>query len=204
MSLYKMTLNPVDPAKAEGRARELLAEVKAKFGMIANLPRVMANSPALMNTYHRGYEEFSLNSGFTSSEQEAVFIVISKENGCDYCVAAHSIMADIKSKLPPAVTNAIRDDQPIPDAKYAALVEFTRVMVVKRGYPEEQDVAAFLAAGYTEQHIMSIILAISIKTISNYTNHVFQTPLDKVFKAREYAPFKAATKVVQFFRKAAS
>ena len=204
MSLYKMSLNPVDPAKAEGRVRELLQEVKAKFGMIANLPKVMANSPALMNTYNRGYEEFTKESGFSPAEQETVFLVISKENGCDYCVAAHSIMADMKSNVPPPVTNAIRDDKPIPEPKFAALAEFTRVMVTKRGYPEESDVAAFLAAGFTETQILSIILAISIKTISNYTNHIFQTPLDKVFKAREYGAFKAATKFVQFVRKAAS
>lgn len=204
MSTFKMSLGPVDPSQAEGRVRELLQSVKAKYGMIANLPRFMANSPALMSTYERAEEEFQKNSGFNRSEQEVIFLVISKENGCDYCVAAHSIMADMKATVPPVVTNAIRDDQPIPDAKYAALAAFTRIMVQKRGWPEEADVAAFLSAGYTEQHILSIILAIAMKTMTNYTNHVFQTPLDKVFKAREYAPFKAATSLVQFVRKIAS
>ena len=204
MSVYKMSLGPVDPSTAEGRARELLQNVKAKYGMIPNLPRLMANSPAMMSTYQHAEEEFSKNSGFNRSEQEVIFLVISKENGCDYCVAAHSIKADMKATVPPAVTNAIRDDQPIADAKYAALAEFTRTMVVKRGWPEDSDVAPFKAAGYTEQHIMSIILAIAMKTLTNYTNHVFATPLDKVFKTREYAPFKAAASLVQFVRKIAS
>jgi uncharacterized peroxidase-related enzyme len=204
MSRFKMSLSPIDPSRADGRARELLQSVKAKYGMVANLPRVMANSPAMMSTYQHAEEEFQNNSGFNRSEQEVIFLVISKENGCDYCVAAHSIMADMKSTVPAAVTNAIRDDQPIPDAKYAVLATFTRTMVEKRGWPEEADVAAFFSAGYTEHHILSIILAIAMKTMTNYTNHVFQTPLDKVFKAREYAPFKAAASLMQFVRKVAS
>jgi len=204
MSTFKMSLAPIDPSAAVGWAQELLQNVKAKYGMIANLPRVMAHSPAMMSTYQHAEVEFEKNSGFTRGEQEVIFLVISKENGCDYCVAAHSIMADMKSTVPPAVTNAIRDDQPVPDKKYAALAAFTRLMVVKRGYPEDTDVAAFIAAGYTENHILSIILAIAMKTMTNYTNHVFDTPLDKVFKAREYGAFKAAASIVQFVRKVAS
>jgi hypothetical protein len=54
-------------------------------------------------------------------------------------------------------------------------------MLRKRGNPEDADVAPFLAAGFTEHHIMGIILAIAVKTLSNYSNHVFHTPVDGAF-----------------------
>lgn len=57
-----------------------------------------------------------------------------------------------------------------------------------------------LDAGYDEQHLLSIVLAIGIKTLSNYTNHLFDTPLDRVFKVREFTAFKATQRIVEFFK----
>jgi alkylhydroperoxidase family enzyme len=57
-------------------------------------------------------------------------------------------------------------------------------MVQTRGRPSEQDVADFLAAGYSEPQVLEIILAIAVKTLSNYTNHLFGTPVDAAFAAR--------------------
>ena len=59
-------------------------------------------------------------------------------------------------------------------------------MLDKRGHPDQDVVAMFLAAGYSEQHVLDILLAISVKTLSNYANHLFNTPLDDMFKSREW------------------
>lgn len=64
---------------------------------------------------------------------------------------------------------------------------FTTAMLATRGRPEPGDLAAFLAAGYTEQHVLAVILAIAIKTISNYTNHLFDTPVDQMFARRTWS-----------------
>jgi len=58
-------------------------------------------------------------------------------------------------------------------------------MVVSRGQPTEQDIHKFLSADYTKFHILDIIHAIAIKTISNYSNHLFHTPVDKMFEGRK-------------------
>jgi hypothetical protein len=50
-----------------------------------------------------------------------------------------------------------------------------------RGMPTNANVKDFLAAGYTERHILEIVLAISVKVISNYSNHLFHTPVDVSF-----------------------
>jgi AhpD family alkylhydroperoxidase len=55
---------------------------------------VMANSPGLLETYATGYAAFREASGFTPAEQEVVLLTVSHENGCEYCVAAHSFLAD--------------------------------------------------------------------------------------------------------------
>jgi uncharacterized peroxidase-related enzyme len=146
----------------------------------------MANSPGLLETYMDGYDRFRKDSGLTPAEQEVVFLTISRTNGCDYCVAAHSLIADQMSKVPPAVTEAVRDGRAVPDPKLAALSAFTDVLLTKRGLPSKADVAAFLAAGYGERQILELILAIAVKTLSNYSNHLFHTALDPAFVGREW------------------
>lgn len=169
---------------AIGKAKALLEGAKQKLGFVPNMYGAMANEPALYEAYARGYDAFRAEAGFTPVEQEVLFLVISRENGCDYCVAAHSFVADVMSKVPTEITNAIRDGHAINDPKIAALATFAATMVNTRGRPNDADVAAFKAAGYTEKNILGIILAISVKTLSNYTNHIFHTPVDSAFAGR--------------------
>lgn len=183
---YKMTLEPKTLANAEPNAGALLEQARRKLGFIPNMYANMANEPGLLATYLSGYAAFREGAGFTPAEQEVVFLTISRENRCTYCVAAHSMIADTMSKVPAAVTEAIRDGKPIPDPKLAALAAFTKIMLNNRGRPSSEEVDAFLSAGYSERHVLSVILAIAVKTLSNYTNHVFHTSLDPVFAARAW------------------
>ncbi len=183
---YRMSLPAVDVSTAAPRVKEPLEGAKKRMGMIPNMYTRMANSPGVFETYLFGYERFRKDSGFSPAEQEVVLLSISAENGCEYCVAAHSVIADTSSKVPRDVTDAIRNGTVIADAKLRTLAELTRAIVATRGRPLDEDVKVFLAAGYTERHILELILAVAVKTISNYVNHLFETPVDVAFKAREW------------------
>lgn len=196
---YQVTLRPKKLQDANEEVKAIFESTKASLGMVPNMYGNMGNSTGLLATYKFGYDHFRKNSGFSKAEQEVIFLTISYENGCEYCMAAHSMLADMISKVPVEVTNAIREGNIIPEPKLKALSDFTSVMVNKRGNPSETDVHIFLEAGYSENHILEIILAIAVKTISNYSNHLFQTPLDAPFKMREWTVFKVARKAVQFF-----
>lgn len=183
----RLTLGQLTPDQAPGASRELLDAARAQMGRVPNMYAEMAHSPGLLGTYRFGYDQFRSGSGFSPAEQEVVLLAISRFHGCGYCVAAHSSIAD-RNKVPAEVTDAIRDGKPVPDARLAALADFTVAMVETRGLPEAGDLDAFLAAGYTEQQVLSVILAIAVKTISNYTNHLFDTPLDAGFARRAWTP----------------
>ncbi|MFZ0790243.1 MAG: carboxymuconolactone decarboxylase family protein [Chromatiaceae bacterium] len=183
---YKLSLTALHADQAEPPAQARLEEARSSLGFVPNMYAVMANSPGLLDTYVHGYGRFRERSGFTPAEQEVVFLAISRENGCTYCVAAHSFLADKMSGVPAEVTDAIREGELIPDARLAALHGFTRTMVAKRGLPSRSDVAAFLAAGYSERQILEIVLSIAVKTLSNYANHLFHTPVDAFFAARAW------------------
>lgn len=175
-SEYKLTLSPITDD-----THETLVQAKKNLGFIPNMYRNMATAPGLLETYLYGYEQFREQSAFTAAEQELVFLTISRENGCEYCMSAHSMIADKMSGLPTEVTEAVRIDDSIADKKLAALHRFTKVMHDRRGLPKKEEVKSFLAAGYSERHILDIVTAMAVKTLSNYTNHLFHTEVDDVF-----------------------
>jgi len=146
----------------------------------------MANNAGLINAYTFSYESFRKDAGFTPQEQEVVFLSMSYENGCEYCMAAHNLIADRMSKLPKEITNAIRNNTEIVDEKLRALSEFSKAIIIKRGYPSEEEIAKFLSAGYTKSHILGIIAGVAVKIMSNYTNHIFDIPVDKAFNSRKW------------------
>lgn len=179
------TLGMLTEDDAPAGSREILSSTRARMGMVPNMWAEMANSPGLLRTYVAGYNDFRTRSGFDPVEQEVVFLTISRFHECSYCVAAHSAVAD-RSKVPTEVTEAIRSGEPIPDDRMRALADFTTTMVASRGRPAPEELKQFLAAGYTERQALEIILAIGVKTISNYTNHLFGTPIDAVWAHREW------------------
>ena len=181
------TLGLLTSENAPAGSRELLDEAQAELGMVPNMYAEMANSPGLLSTYLFGQDQFRRHSGFNPSEQETILLAISRFNGCEYCMGAHSTIAD-GNKVPTEVTDAVRAGEPIGDDRLQALNVFTTTMVDTRGRPSDVELKEFLAAGYTEKQALEIILAISVKTLSNYVNHIFDTPLDKAFSRRAWVP----------------
>ena len=180
ITLPARTTDDEDPAVAA-----ILTKAEAKTGMLPNMYTNMANVPGLLETYLTGYEAFRSDSGLTPAEQETVLLSISLTNGCTYCVAAHSAVADMAG-VPTEVTDALRAGEPLPDAELDALANFTAAMVETRELPSQAQVDAFLGAGYSEADILQIVLAVAVKSISNYTNHLFHTPVDDVFAYRSW------------------
>ena len=113
LQLPMRTEDDADPAVAN-----VLATAKAGIGMIPNMYANMANAPGLLETYLTGYSAFRAESGFSPAEQETVFLTISRFNGCEYCMGAHSAIADM-SEVPTEVTDAVRAGAPIADERLA-------------------------------------------------------------------------------------
>lgn len=184
---YLHTLRSVDPATAQPLQKEVLDRAVKAVGFLPNMYANMVNAPAVLSTYLHGYGLFRSESGLKPAEQEVVFLAVSQVNGCSYCTAAHSMIADKKSGVPADVLQAIRAGQPIPDARLAALHTLTAEMVKTQGRPDAAVLQAFLAAGFQEKDVLYIVLAIAVKTLSNYSNHAFATQLDEVFSAYRVA-----------------
>lgn len=168
---------------APDHAKPFLEEANQQYGMVPNLYAMMSNAPILLDSYLYAYKLFREKGSFNPVEQEVIFLSISRENSCHYCMAAHSMVGKMMSKVPDETLEALRNDTAIPDAKLAALSTFTKIMVAKRGLPSPEEVETFLAAGYNANQILEIVTAIGIKIFSNYANHLAYTPVDAGFSA---------------------
>ncbi len=149
-------------------------------GRIPGLHGVMADAPGLLATYSFSHQQFMATS-LSNDEKTVVWQTVNVEQNCHYCVPAHTGIAKMM-KVDDAITDALRDETPLPTAKLEALRTFTLLVIKNRGFVEEADTQAFLEAGYTTTNILEVILGAAQKLMSNYTNHFAQTPVDKVFQ----------------------
>jgi len=185
----KFTIHNVNSAPEA--AKEILTRSAGAFGFVPNLFGVMAEAPALLKGYTslmRLFEEASLKA----AERQVVLLAASYENECEYCVLAHSAIAAMQ-QVPADAVCAIRDDEAIADPKLEALRRFTAVVVKSQGRPTEEDTKVFLAAGYGKQQILEVVLGVGLKTLSNYTNHIAETPLDEAFNKAGWSKASGAS-----------
>ncbi|MEM6625714.1 MAG: carboxymuconolactone decarboxylase family protein [Pseudomonadota bacterium] len=169
---------------APADARPALEGAQKAFGFVPNLYGVLAESPKVLEAYQMIGTLFEKTS-LTPVERNIVWLEANYQNNCHYCVPAHTGLAKSQG-VPDDVVEALREGTPINDPKLQALREFVAKVVVQRGELSEADTQAFLAAGYSTQTILDVILGVAQKTISNFTNHFADTPLDGVFKSAEW------------------
>ena len=176
------------PAETVG----LLENAEKTFGFIPNLLGVFAESPAALNGYLTISQIFD-QSSFTPTERQVILLSANRFNHCHYCMAAHSVIADLQ-RVPNDVVDAIRNDEAIADDRLEALRIFTTLVVEKRGWVNDEEFETFLAAGFSKAQVLEVVLGVSFKTLSNYANHIADTPVDDAFTAKKWTPVKSQYK----------
>ncbi|MGB8714670.1 MAG: carboxymuconolactone decarboxylase family protein [Onishia taeanensis] len=173
-----------DQTTAPEQSQPLLQNSVNAFGMIPNLHAVMAEAPGLLEGYQQLHQLF-IDSSFDADELTVVWQTINVEHECHYCVPAHTGIAK-SMQVDDAITEALRNETPLPSDKLEALRTFTLAMVRNRGNVDTSAVNDFLAAGYTQRQVLEVVLGLAQKVMSNYTNHLAETPIDEPFKAFEW------------------
>jgi len=178
----KFTVHAGSTAPEDSQAT--LNVIEKQFGFIPNLFGVLAESPTAVDAYA------SINKALTKSnlnpiEQQVVMITVSAENNCNNCVGAHSAIASMV-EMPETILSELRQQQSISDARFDALRHFSLLVVNNKGWISENDIQKFLNAGYNKRHVLDVITMVALKTLSNYVNHIAETPLDEQFSAMEW------------------
>lgn len=165
-------------------SKELLEKMQGAYGFIPNLGGVMAESPAMIGSLMALAMNF-MKSSLNPVEQQIVAIATSAFNGCAYCVASHS-MAAVKARMSDQALQAVRSGGVIDDRKLEVLHRYTRTIVEKRGWASDADLQAMIDAGYTKQNILDVNVGVTMKTLTNYTNHIVRTPLNEAYEPQKW------------------
>lgn len=178
--MSRLTIQSVETAQ-EGAAERLAAAQKAN-GFLPNLLGVLANAPTALEAYQTVTQINNRNS-LSGAEREVIQITAAVTNGCGFCVAGHTKLSKVALKLSDELVEALRKVDTLPDEKLNALAVFTLQVMNKRGQVSDEDLAAFFAAGYTEQQALETVLGVSLATLCNYANNLAQTPINPELQA---------------------
>ncbi len=181
--MTKFNLHTIDTAPAE--SKDILQKISDKWGFIPNFMAVIAESPAMLESYMALNDIFDKTS-LTETERQIILMTNANKHECTYCMAAHTTVSQM-AKVPDDVIESLRDNKPIKDKKLEALRKFTSIINETRGWPSENEVNDFLAAGYSKEVILDIIVGTAMKVMSNYTNHITNTKVDEVFETNAWS-----------------
>tara|TARA_R110002096_G_scaffold28336_20_gene85984 strand:+ start:2304 stop:2867 length:564 start_codon:yes stop_codon:yes gene_type:complete len=161
-------------------SKTLLEQSLKTNGMIPGLHGVLAGAPGILEGYQTLHKLFS-ESSFNNEELTVVWQTINVEHECHYCVPAHTGIAKMM-KVDDAISESLRNETLLENPKLEALRTMTLSIVRNRGHVTPEELQAFYDAGFEERQVLEIILGLSQKVISNYTNHIANTPVDAPFQ----------------------
>ncbi len=167
-------------------SKAILKTVRQKLGFVPNLMATMAESPVMVEAYLTLMGLFD-RSTLSETERQVVLMTNNRLNGCTYCMAAHTAVSKMAG-VDDGVIDALRAGAAIDDPKLEELRSFSIVIHETHGRPTAAQIEAFLAAGYTKETILEVILGTSLKVLSNYTTPITAPRLDDGFASMAWTP----------------
>jgi uncharacterized peroxidase-related enzyme len=155
---------------ATDTTRPLLEGVQKKIGFLPNVFKTLAHAPAVLAAYLQQSATLGKTS-LSATEKEVVFLATSQVNGCDYCLAAHTLFAG-KAGL---------SAQDILSARHGELNAYATLaqqITDSRGHLSLEQLDAARAAGITDAKIIEVVGHIAAQTLTNYLNNLALTEID--------------------------
>jgi AhpD family alkylhydroperoxidase len=165
----------IDPATATGSNKKFFDLLQSALGVIPNMTRAMAQSPAVLD----GYMSLSgaLGKGSLGRKLgEELALTLAGTNRCDYCASAHTVLGKFAGLSEVEMNRALQGTAE--DEKTAAALKFANVVVEKRGRISEADFKALTDAGFTPVEAGEIVAHVALNVFTNYFNNVAATEID--------------------------
>jgi uncharacterized peroxidase-related enzyme len=168
-------LTSIDQEHATGRARDLLDATKSQLGMVPNLMKTLASSPAALDAYL--HFSNALNHGLLPAKlRERLNVFIAESNRCQYCASAHTAIGKsvgIQESDLIAARQGVADDP-----KMASALRFAKAVLEKRGQVADEEIAMVREAGFGDGEITEIVAHVALNVYTNYFNNVAHTEVD--------------------------
>jgi uncharacterized peroxidase-related enzyme len=169
-------ITPIDPARAEGRPKELLDAVKAKLGVTPNMTKTMAVSPAVLEGY-LGLSDSLEHGELGARLGEQIALAVAEANACGYCLSAHTYLGKNVVKLSDEeIARNRRFDSE--DPRVEAGLRFAGAVVETRGGVSDGELDDVRRAGYADAEIAELVAHVALNVLTNYLNRVADVEID--------------------------
>lgn len=168
-------VQPVDPANATGKTKEVLDEVRKRYGMIPNIMRGLAHSPAALRAYLTLGDALS-EGHLPAPVREQIAITVANANGCQYCLSAHTAVGKMLGLSENELAGS-REGQ-ASDLKTHALLALARLLVENRGWISDEQLKTVRDGGVSDGEIAEVVANVAQNILTNYFNHVAETEID--------------------------
>ncbi len=168
-------IRSIDPKHAQGRAKELLATVEQAFGVVPNAEKVMANSPAVLESF---LALSTTMKGVTIGEKlhHQVKLAASESNACAYCTSILSAMGPTAGLTAAELLEGRSAEAK--DARADAALKFAKAVLESKGKVRDDDLRAARQAGFGDREIVEIVASLVVGYFTNFINNVAETTLD--------------------------
>lgn len=174
-----------DTQTAPEEARPVLSEVQAHYQFIPNALAAMAESPETVKAY-LALDGLVQQNALTEEQRHVVFLTITREYNCEYCVAAHTAFATM-AKVDGQYIQQLRENKPLTDDKLDTLQQFTARLVQTGCNVSDAEIQQFLDSGYTRQQVLDIVMMIANKLIAVFANRIMGTDLDEALQPAKWS-----------------
>lgn len=154
--------------------QDIFDNLERSVGFVPNLYAAFAHSDTALSTFITAQ---NAKSSLTAKEREAVSLIVSQVNDCEYCLSAHTVLARKNGFTDEQVLDIRRASAPF-DPKLDALLKLAKNMAENRGHADPYWVNRFFAAGYTKANMIDLIVLIGIRSITNYVYAVTDVGID--------------------------
>ena len=170
-------LHTISVSEATGHTAELFKGVKAAVGKVPNsYIGIGGNSPVALEAV-LSLEASLKKSNLSARDIEVVKLVVSQTTGCDYCLAAHTLLSK-KMGLDREAILALRQARPSGDARNDALTKFVLHMITTSGTVQTDVITEVKQAGVTDAQIVDVAMAVASIAFTNLFNRINDTTLD--------------------------
>lgn len=168
-------INSIDPKSVQGKTKQLVDQVESAFGMIPNTALVMANSPAVLESFLH----FSDAMGQAKIGQKLlnqVKLATSESNHCDYCTSILSAVAPSAGLTADEILASRK--KATQDAKSKAALSFAHAVLNDAGKVTDKELLAVKAAGFDDGEVVEIVASVVLGCFTNFLNNVADTKID--------------------------
>ena len=177
-------LHTLETAPAESKAQ--LTTIATRFGFLPNVYAYLAEAPVALEALLQLSASFSRTS-LTEVQRHLLLLTSSVENQCTFCVAAHTRGAKAGGVDMDSI-ESIRKGAVPARAEDAALVSFVRAVIRSRGFVSDAELKAFFDHGFTPRNVLEVVLGVTLKIMTNYTNHMTHTEMNPEIAAYAWNP----------------